>query len=47
MNATEVGFLVYKNILSPEILAEKFSIAILKNGFILLKSHKKYQMKQT
>lgn len=30
MNATEVGFLVYKNILSPEILAEQFFIAILK-----------------
>lgn len=47
MNATEVGSLVYKNILSPEILAEHFSIAILKTGLYYLKSHKKYQMKQT
>lgn len=47
MNATKMGFLLYKNISSPEILAEQFSIAMLKNGFTLLRSHKKYQMKQT
>lgn len=47
MNATKMGFLLYKNISSPEILAEQFSTAILKNGFTLLRSHKKYQMKQT
>lgn len=47
MNVTKVGFLLFKNILSPEILAQQFSSAILKKGFTLLKSHKKYQMKQT
>lgn len=47
MNATKVGCLQHKNILSPEILAEQFSTTILKNGFTLLKSRKKYQMKQT